>query len=129
VSYNSLPATIAVHFDLLGKPNGYRLKTNIWFAPTLFTLLSIGFILGGKHQEIITFPKRKLSNMEKKSNLKIMLLSALLLAVLCAIMLYLIIQASVVKNFDMPYLMFMILGIIAIYISLIFYYKFALLKS
>ena len=44
--YPSLPEIIAVHFDVLGKPNGYSSKENIWIAPILFTLVSVAFIFG-----------------------------------------------------------------------------------
>ena len=31
IEYSSLPDIITVHFDALGKPNGYSSKENIWF--------------------------------------------------------------------------------------------------
>jgi len=120
IEYSSLPDIITVHFDALGKPNGYSSKENIWFAPAIFSILSIAFIFGAKHQEAITFPKRKIGSTEKSSNLKMMLYTALLLAIICPLIVYTIIEASITKNFEMPWLMPIIIGIVAIYIGLFF---------
>jgi uncharacterized membrane protein len=128
IEYSSLPNIIAVHFDALGKPNGFSSKENIWFAPAIFSILSIAFIFGAKNQEAITFPKRKIGSTEKISNLKMTLYTALLLAVLCLIIVYTIIEASIIKNFEMPWLIPIIIGIVAIYIGVVFYYKFKTLK-
>ena len=128
IEYSSLPDIIAVHFDALGKPNGYSSKENIWFAPAIFSILSIAFIFGAKHQEAITFPKREIGSTEKSSNLKMMLYTALLLAIICPLIVYTIIEASIIKNFEMPWLMPIIIGIVAIYIGVVFYYKFKRLK-
>ena len=128
IKYSSLPNIIAIHFDALGKPNGYSSKENIWFAPAIFSILSIAFIFGAKNQEAITFPKRKIGSTEKISNLKMTLYTALLLAVLCIIIVYTIIEASIIENFKMPWLMPIIIGIVAIYLGVVFHYKFKILK-
>ena len=128
IEYSSLPDIIAVHFDALGKPNGYSSKENIWFAPAIFSILSIAFIFGAKHQETITFPKRKIGSTEKSSNLKMMLYSSLLLAIICPLIVYTIIEASIIKNFETPWLMSIIIGIAGIYIGVVFYYKLKILK-
>ena len=128
MEYSSLPNIIAVHFDILGKPNGYSSKENIWFAPAIFSILSIAFIFGAKHQEAITFPKRKIGSTEKSSNFKMMLYSSLLLAIICPLIVYTIIEASIIKNFEMPWLMPIIIGNAAIYLGIVFYYKFKTLK-
>ena len=128
IEYSSLPDIIAVHFDALGRPNGYSSKKNIWFAPAIFSILSIAFIFGTKHQEAITFPKRKIGSTEKSSNLKMMLYTALLLSIICPLIVYTIIEASIIKNFEMPWLMPIIIGNAAIYLGIVFYYKFKTLK-
>ena len=128
IEYSSLPDIIAVHFDALGRPNGYSSKKNIWFAPAIFSILSIAFIFGTKHQEAITFPKRKIGSTEKSSNLKMMLYTALLLSIICPLIVYTIIEASIIKNFEMPWLMSIIIGIAGIYIGVVFYYKLKILK-
>ena len=126
--YPSLPEIIAVHFDVLGKPNGYSSKENIWIAPLLFTLVSVAFIFGAKYQEAITYPKRKIGKLERISNLKMMLSTALLLAILCLLIIYTMIEASIIENFEIPWLMPIIAGITAIYLGVVFYYKFKTLK-
>ena len=128
IKYSSLPNIITIHFDGLGKPNGYSSKENIWFAPAIFSILSIAFIFGAKHQETITFPKREIGTTEKSSNLKMMLYSSLLLAIICPLIVYTIIEASITKNFEMPWLMPIIIGNAAIYLGIVFYYKFKTLK-
>ena len=127
--YPLLPETIAIHFDALGKPNGYSSKENIWFAPLLFTLLSVAFIFGTKHQEAITFPKRKIGSIERKFNLKMMLYTALFLATLCPIIVFTMIKASVIKNLEMPWIMPMIIAIVLLYLPVILFYKFKTLKK
>lgn len=126
--YPSLPEIIAVHFDVLGKPNGYSSKENIWINPFLFTLLSAGFIFGAKYQEAITYPKRKIGKLERISNLKMMLFTALLLAILCPIIIYTMIEASIIENFEMPWIMPMIIGIVLLYLPVVLHYKFKILK-
>jgi uncharacterized membrane protein len=126
--YPSLPEIIPVHFDVLGKPNGYSSKENIWFTPFLFTLLSVAFIFGAKYQEAITYPKRKIGKLERISNLKMMLFTALLPAVLCPIILYTMIEASIIENFEMPWIMPIIIGIVLLYLPVVLYYKFKTLK-
>lgn len=128
IEYSSLPNIIAVHFDALGKPNDYSSKENIWFAPAILSILSIAFIFGTKHQEVITFPKREIGSTEKSSNLKMMLYAALLLAILRTLIVYTMIESSIIKNFEMPWLMPIIIGIVAIYIGVIFHYKLKILK-
>lgn len=128
IEYSSLPNIIAVHFDAVGKPNDYSSKENIWFAPAILSILSIAFIFGTKHQEAITFPKREIGSTEKSSNLKMMLYAALLLAILCTLIVYTMIESSIIKNFEMPWLMPIIIGIVAIYIGVVFYYKLKILK-
>ena len=126
--YPSLPEIIAVHFDVLGKPNGYSSKENIWFTPLFFTLLSIAFIFGAQYQEAITYPKRKIDKLERISNLKMMLCSALLLAILCPIILYTMIEASIIENSEMPWIMPIIVGIVLLYLPVVLYYKFKTVK-
>ena len=63
-------------------------KKSIWLVPTIFTLLSVGSIFGAKYQNVINFSKQKLSLQEKESNLKVMLLSAFLLATLTPLIVY-----------------------------------------
>jgi len=127
--YPALPEIIAVHFDVVGKPNGYSSKENIWFAPFLFTLLSIAFIFGAKYQETITYPKRRIDKLERISNLKMMLFTALLLAILCPIILYTMIKASIIENFEMPWILPLVLGIVLLYLPVVLYYKFKTIKS
>ena len=126
--YPALPEIIAVHFDVLGKPNGYSSKENIWFTPLFFTLLSIAFIFGAQYQEAITYPKRKIDKLERISNLKMMLCSALLLAILCPIILYTMIEASIIENSEMPWIMPIIVGIVLLYLPVVLYYKFKTVK-
>lgn len=57
-----------------------------------------------------------------------MLYAALLLAILCTLIVYTMIESSIIKNFEMPWLMPIIIGIVAIYIGVIFYYKLKILK-
>jgi len=57
-----------------------------------------------------------------------MLYTALLLAIISPLIVYTIIEASIIKNFEMPWLMPIIIGIVAIYIGVVFYYKFKILK-
>jgi uncharacterized membrane protein len=126
--YPSLPEIIAVHFDVLGKPNGYSSKENIWIAPILFTLLSVAFIFGAKYQKAITYPKRKIGKLERISNLKMMLFTALLLAILCPVIIYTMIEASIIENFEMPWIMPIIMGIVLLYLPVVLHYKFKTLK-
>lgn len=129
INYNNLPDVIATHFDGFGKPNGYGSKNTIWLIPIIFTLLSTGFILGSKHQNLINFPKRELSLQEKNSNLKVMLFTALLLAIITPFIVYSMTQASLVKNFEMPWILPVILGIVIVYLIAVFYQKFKTPKS
>ena len=129
ISYNKLPSEIAVHFDGLGKPNGYASKNNIWLAPAIFTILSASFILGAKYQKIFNFSKQKPSLQEEQSNLKVMLFSALLLALLTPLIVYSMVKGSLIKNFEMPWILPIISSIVLIYLISIFYYKFKTLKS
>ncbi|TXD48750.1 DUF1648 domain-containing protein [Polaribacter sp. IC073] len=128
ISYNSLPSIIAVHFDILGKPNGYNSKENIWFAPFVSTILSAGFILGAKYQKVVSFPKRKLNALEKKSNIKTMIFTALLLATLCLLIIHTIIKSSKIKGLELHWIMPIVIGIILIYLALVSFYKFKSIK-
>jgi uncharacterized membrane protein len=129
IAYSNLPENIAVHFDGLGKPNGFSLKENIWFIPAVSTLLSVGFIFVAKHQEVITFPKRKQNTIEKISNLKMMLFTAFFIAVVSSLIVYQVIKSAKLKNFEMPGLLSIIIGITSIYLTLVCYYKYKSLKS
>jgi hypothetical protein len=85
LSSKALNTKIAIHFDLFGKPNGYRSEKNTWLVSALCTSNSVRFIFDSKYREVISFPKRDQSAKEKKTNLRVMLISALLLALLCPI--------------------------------------------
>lgn len=44
VTYNSLPETIAVHFNLEGKPNGWENKGDFFFWYIIFALIYLAFV-------------------------------------------------------------------------------------
>lgn len=124
INYNNLPNIIATHFDELGKPNGYGNKNNIWVVIIIFSLLSIGAILESKHQRFINILKRNTSLSEEESNLKIMLYTAILLASISSLIIYSMIQASLVKNFEMPLIVPIIISLVIFYLIAVFYQKF-----
>jgi uncharacterized membrane protein len=43
--YSSLPATIPIHFDMNGQPNGYADKNSLWFVLLLMAAVSAGVYL------------------------------------------------------------------------------------
>lgn len=129
MEYNSLPETITVHFDISGNPDGYNFKNNIWFGPTVFSVLILGCIFGFFFPDKVQFPKRTLSIKETKIASKKMLLSALLLAFLQLIIVHSIISSSL-YNSNLGIWCFIIVAVsTAIYILLIIYYKNKITKS
>lgn len=52
----TLPATIATHFDLNGKPNAYGSKSTILFLPALLLLLTAGFSTLSRYPWIFNYP-------------------------------------------------------------------------
>ncbi|MDG1040396.1 MAG: DUF1648 domain-containing protein [Polaribacter sp.] len=129
IYYDKLPDQIATHFNAFGKPDGFNSRYSIWLAITCFTLLSLGFILGTKYQEAIIFPKRKLSLQEKESNLKTMLFTAILIAFICPLIVYSMIQGTLVEDFKIPWITPLIISVVVMYLIAVFYYQFKILKS
>lgn len=56
VNYSSLPDMIPVHFDALGKPDGFGGKITIWTLPLLSTLIFAGLTLLNKFPHIFNYP-------------------------------------------------------------------------
>ncbi len=64
-TYNSLPETIAVHFDLNGKPNGWASKGDFFLLYTIFALIYLSFVyliiyLGKRYPIIVHSGKMKI---------------------------------------------------------------------
>ena len=56
VNYSSLPDMIPVHFDALGKPDGFGGKATMWTLPALSTLLFAGLTFLNKFPHIFNYP-------------------------------------------------------------------------
>lgn len=127
IEYGNLPETIAVHFDGAGNPDGYNDKNSIWLAPILFSLLSIGLIIGAKYPEHINFPYKKLSEKDKKKGSKTALLSSLLLSTILVLIVHSMIKTSIgfnAENNPMYWVVPVIICLVVAYLAVLFYYQF-----
>jgi uncharacterized membrane protein len=129
IAYPNLPETIATHFDGSGNPDNYSSKTAIWLAPSIFTVLCIGFIFSAKYPEQLSFTKKKISEKEKKVHSKKGLFASLLCSSLLLLITHSMIKTSIDKH-DNP--MFWIIPavfvLITLFLASIFYYKYKYLK-
>jgi uncharacterized membrane protein len=129
IAYPNLPETIAIHFDGSGNPDDYSSKGGIWLAPSIFTILCIGFIFSAKYPEQLSFTKKKISEREKKAHSKKGLFASLLCSSLLILITHSIIKTSIDKK-DNPmfWIIPTIFALITLFLASIFYYKYKYLK-
>lgn len=55
-AFRHLPPSIAVHFDAMGRPDGYGRKISILFMPALATLMATGMFVINRYPHIFNYP-------------------------------------------------------------------------
>jgi len=98
IIWDQLPATVATHFDIDGKPNDFGPKSSIIFVPVVFTAVGIGtyFLLRNIHK---IDPKKKYS---ETTSAVLSKLSIAVILLLCALSLYICYAALKGKTEGMP---------------------------
>lgn len=95
IYYNELPETIAIHFNGAGEADDYANKTAIWFAPTLFTILTFLMLYGAKNPKKIDVSEKISTEKQAKTSSKTLLFTALFLPFVLIMIVYSIVNASI----------------------------------
>lgn len=55
-AFMHLPPTIALHFDAMGRPDGYGGKISVLLVPALTTLMAAGMFIINRYPHIFSYP-------------------------------------------------------------------------
>ncbi len=55
-SYAALPETIPVHFDTVGRPDGFGSRSSAWWMPVISLLMYAGLIVLSRYPHLYNYP-------------------------------------------------------------------------